>query len=59
MNDLTMFTRMYKIKASNVMPKPYGMGHKKVPVSVFIKTVFILATETERLGHGTVRSTVN
>ena len=34
-------------------------GSQKVPVSFFIKTVFILATETERLGHGTVRSMVN
>ena len=38
----------------------YSMGHKKVPVSCFfIKTIFIRATETELLGHGTVRSTVN
>ena len=30
---------------------------KKIPVSFFINTLFIRATETERLGHVTVRST--
>ena len=30
----------------------YGMGHKKVPVFLLIKTVFIRATEAEQLGQG-------
>ena len=39
------------------MQSLYGMGHKQVPDSFFIKMVFICAMEQELLGHGTVRST--
>ena len=42
-----------------VVSRRYSMGHKKYSFRVFKKSLFRRSTETERLEHGTVRSTVN
>ena len=54
------FTRKLYLTTKYCMHMYVRYGSQKSSLFlIFIKTVFIRATETERLGHGTVRSMVN